>query len=66
MAELYNIEFDPEERHNLIDNPKYADVTQSMRQELVKVMAEVGLTAENDKMPIDEGVKQQLPDQKIR
>jgi hypothetical protein len=24
MAELYNIEFDPEERYNLIGNPKYA------------------------------------------
>jgi N-acetylglucosamine-6-sulfatase len=66
MAELYNIEFDPEERHNLIANPKYAEVVQSMKLQLVKVMAEVGLTPENDKMPIDEGVKQELPDQKIR
>jgi hypothetical protein len=26
----------------------------------------VGLTAENDKMPLDEGIKSELPDQKIR
>ncbi len=66
MAELYNIEFDPEERHNLIGNPKYTDVVKSMQERLAKVMSEVGLTPENDKMPIDDGVKQELPDQKIR
>jgi arylsulfatase A-like enzyme len=66
MAELYNIEFDPEERHNLIANPKYAGVVQTMKQQLINVMAEVGLTPENDRMPNDEGVKQELPYQKIR
>jgi hypothetical protein len=29
-------------------------------------MAETGLTPETDKMPIDEGIKQELPDAKIR
>jgi hypothetical protein len=29
-------------------------------------MKEVGLTPENDKMPLDEGIKSELPDQKIR
>jgi N-acetylglucosamine-6-sulfatase len=66
MAELYNIEFDPEERHNLISNPKYASVAAEMRGELLKVMKEAGLTMETDKMPLDEGIKQELPDQKIR
>ncbi|MBL8810285.1 MAG: sulfatase [Planctomycetaceae bacterium] len=65
-AELYNIEFDPEERHNLIDNPKYADVVKTMQQELARVMNEVGLPPETDKMPLDEGVKSELPDAKIR
>jgi arylsulfatase A-like enzyme len=65
-AELYNIEFDPEERHNLIDQPKYAPVVQEMQRELAKVMAGVGLTPENDKMPLDEGIKKELPDAKIR
>ena len=65
-AELYNIEFDPEERYNLIDRPKYADVVQKMQAELQRVMADVGLTSENDQMPLDEGIGQGLPDQKIR
>jgi hypothetical protein len=29
-------------------------------------MAEVGLNESNDKMPLDEGIKSELPDQKIR
>lgn len=65
-GELYNVEFDPEERHNLIARPKYAPVLQEMQQELAKVMAAAGLTAETDKMPLDEGIKAALPDQKIR
>jgi arylsulfatase A-like enzyme len=65
-AELYNIEFDPEERHNLIDRPKYAAVVQEMQRELLKVMREVELTPENDTMPLDAGIKQELPDAKIR
>jgi N-acetylglucosamine-6-sulfatase len=66
MAELYNIEFDPEERHNLIDRPKYAPVVKRLRAELARLMAETGLTPETDKMPIDLGIKQELPDAKIR
>jgi N-acetylglucosamine-6-sulfatase len=66
MAELYNIEFDPEERRNLIANPKYADVVQRMQKELVTVMRQVGLTPGDDPMPLDEGIKQELPDKKIR
>jgi arylsulfatase A-like enzyme len=65
-GELYNIEFDPEERHNLFANPKYAGIVSEMKLELVKAMAEVGLNESNDKMPIDEGIKSELPDQKIR
>jgi len=30
------------------------------------VMKEVGLTPGNDKMPLDEGIKSELPDQKVR
>jgi hypothetical protein len=29
-------------------------------------MKETGLTPETDRMPIDEGIKKELPDQKIR
>jgi arylsulfatase A-like enzyme len=66
QAELYNIEFDPEERHNLIDRPKYATVVRDMQRELLTVLREVGLTPANDTMPLDAGIKQELPDQKIR
>jgi N-acetylglucosamine-6-sulfatase len=66
LAELYNIEFDPEERHNLIANPKYAGVVEQMKAELLKQMREVGLTPATDKMPLDEGIKKELPDRKIR
>jgi len=65
-AELYNIEFDPEERHNLAANPKYAGVVKDMQGGLLRAMKKVGLTPENDKMPLDEGIKSELPDQKIR
>jgi hypothetical protein len=60
------VEFDPEERRNLIDHPRYASVVAEMQRELLKVMREVGLTPENDRMPLDAGIKQELPDQKIR
>lgn len=65
-AELYNVEFDPEERHNLIDNPKYAGVVKEMQAELFRVTREVGLTPETDHMPLDEGIKKELPEQRIR
>ncbi|MCE2863363.1 MAG: sulfatase [Opitutaceae bacterium] len=66
QAELYNIEFDPEERRNLIDHPRYAGVVAEMQRELLTAMREVGLTPENDRMPLDAGIKKELPDQKIR
>lgn len=65
-AELYNIEFDPEERHNLIDNPKYESVLKGMQKELKRAMKRVGLDPVNDRMPVDEGIKTEVPDQKIR
>lgn len=66
LAELYNIEFDPEERHNLIAVPKYESVVKAMQDELTRVMADVGLDEASDLMPLDEGIKAELPDQKIR
>jgi N-acetylglucosamine-6-sulfatase len=66
LAELYNIEFDPEERHNLIGNPKYAPIVKELQQELAQLMEQTGLTPDTDKMPLDEGIKKALPDKKIR
>lgn len=66
LAELYNIEFDPEERHNLIARPKYAPVVAELQAELIRLMAATGLTPQTDRMPLDEGIGQNLPDAKIR
>lgn len=66
QAELYHIAEDPQESRNLIDDPRYADVLVRMKQELVRAMAQVGLDEKSDKMPVDEGIKAALPDQKIR
>jgi N-acetylglucosamine-6-sulfatase len=66
QAELYNMEFDPLERQNLIAHPKYAGVVKQMQNELTRQLKAVGLTAATDKMPLDEGIKKELPDQKIR
>ena len=64
--ELYNLPSDPEQVKNLASNPKYDDITRDLKLELRRLMAETDLTPETDKMPLDEGIKQQLPDQKIR
>jgi len=66
MAELYNIEFDPEERHNLIKSEKYASIVEELKATLLQLMLETGLDEKSDKMPIDEGVKSELPDKAIR
>ncbi|MEI8380477.1 MAG: sulfatase [Planctomycetota bacterium] len=64
LAELYDLKSDPDERHNLVADPRYATRLKEMQSELNRVLAEVGIV--DDKMPLDEGIKQQLPDQKIR
>ena len=64
LAELYDLKNDPDERRNLAADPKYADKLKEMQAELNRVMADVGIS--QDTMPLDEGIKQQLPDQKIR
>ena len=66
MAELYDIKNDPDERNNLIKDPKYADKISELKAELNRLMNETGLKPENDKMPMDEGIKKELPDLKIR
>ena len=65
-AELYNLKKDPGERTNLIDAPDTAAIREELRAELANVMAASGLTADTDRMPMDEGIKKELPDQKIR
>jgi len=66
LAELYNLKADPDERQNLINDPACAKKLKELRAELVRLMKATGLTPKTDKMPLDEGVKQALPDQKLR
>ena len=64
LAELYRIRRDPEERTNLINDPRYGPVVERMKRELARLIAEAGATP--DTMPLDEGIKSELPDEKIR
>lgn len=65
-AELYDVQADPEERHNLVDEPALTGKVRELQTQLTALMEKSGLTAEKDKMPLDEGVKKELPDAKIR
>jgi arylsulfatase A-like enzyme len=63
-AELYDLENDPEELHNLIDDPRYGKVVAELQARLVQLQKETG--AIPDRMPIDEGIKPDLPEERIR
>jgi len=63
-AELYNLKEDPHEVNNLIDDPKHAAKVEQLKAELARLMEETGAAA--DEMPIDEGVKLELPEESIR
>lgn len=63
-AELYDLQNDPEERYNRIDDPAYAEVLQQLQTELRRLQEETG--ALPDRMPLDEGVKTELPEASIR
>lgn len=65
MAELYNLNEDPNEKLNLIRDPNYKDLIQKLSKELDQLI----LAANPDKedwMPIDQGIKVNLPDEEIR
>jgi arylsulfatase A-like enzyme len=66
MAELYDLQADPGETKNLITRPELATTVAELQAQLAKLMRDTGLDKKTDKMPIDEGVKNELPDAKIR
>jgi len=66
LSELYDLPNDPGETKNLINDPKLASTITELKAELAKLMLSTGLDAQTDKMPMDEGVKSELPDAKIR
>ena len=63
-AELYNLKDDPGETRNLIDDARYAAKVSELQAELIRLMAQAG--ALPDTMPLYEGIKAELPDEKIR
>jgi arylsulfatase A-like enzyme len=66
LAELYDLAADPEELLNLAADPAHAATQADLERRLAALLAAHGLTAETDRMPLDEGIKSALPDQKIR
>nr|WP_293840069.1 sulfatase [uncultured Arsenicibacter sp.] len=64
MAELYHLTTDPGENHNLINDPRYAGRLKQLKAELAELLRKTG--ASPDHMPVDEGIKPQLPEQSIR
>ncbi len=63
-ADLFHLSADPDEKYNLVDDPRYADKVAELKAELERLLVETG--AVPDKMPLDEGVKKELPDKSIR
>jgi len=47
--ELYDLEKDPNEMKNQIDNPEYADVTKNMKTELEKLITQYRVPANQPK-----------------
>lgn len=64
LAELYHLATDPEENRNLIAVPRFQHKVQEMQALLYRTMSECGTFP--DTMPLDDGIKDQLPDLKIR
>lgn len=64
LAELYHLAADPGEDHNLIDNPAYTEKLKELQAQLAQLLKKTG--AEPDIMPLDEGIKSELPEQSIR
>ena len=66
LAEMYDLKTDPQELTNLVEHKNHAAKRSELEARLATLLANEGLTQETDKMPIDDGIKTELPDQKIR
>jgi N-acetylglucosamine-6-sulfatase len=64
LSELYNLLDDPDENVNLINDPRYRVRVAEMHAELDRQL--IALGAWPDRMPLDEGIGQQLPAANIR
>jgi len=66
LPEMYDLANDPDELNNLAVDPAHAATRADLERQLAGLLASFGLTPEKDTMPLDEGIKSALPDQKIR
>ncbi len=65
MAELYHLANDPGERHNLINDPRYARQLSQLKTELAALLRKTRAAPGPD-CRLDEGIKTQLPEHSIR
>ncbi|MCA8989521.1 MAG: sulfatase, partial [Planctomycetaceae bacterium] len=65
MAELYDLENDPHEFHNLIEVPEHKALIEDLNRQLNELIAATGDRSWKT-LPMDEGIKTELPDAKIR
>jgi N-acetylglucosamine-6-sulfatase len=63
-SELYDLKNDPGELKNLIDDPVHAATIKSLQKQLQMLMSQTD--ALPDKMPVDEGIKKELPEESIQ
>ena len=63
-AELYDLDSDPGETRNLVDDPRHQALIQRLRNQLTELMQDTGI--DRDVMPLDEGIKSELPEKSIR
>jgi arylsulfatase A-like enzyme len=66
LAELYDLAADPDEIRNLAADPAHAATRADLERRLTEVLAAHGLTPQTDTMPLDEGIKTELPAASIR
>jgi arylsulfatase A-like enzyme len=66
LPEMYDLAADPEELVNLAGDPAHAATRADLERQLAELLAAHGLTPETDRMPLDEGIKAELPEASIR
>lgn len=64
--EMYDLKNDPLELQNLAENPQFAKRRAELEEQLQAALLRLNLTPARDTMPIDEGIKTELPDKNIR
>lgn len=64
MAELYDMASDPFEKKNLINAPGMKPLISNLQSQLTALMKSADI--DTDTMPLDEGIKSELPDKNIR